>query len=147
MSATYDIAVVGATGLVGETMLEILAQRDFPVGKLHALASSRSAGRQVTYRGRRVRVEDLAEFDFAGVHLALFSAGGSVSEGTFRTILRDHAHGSYAICRHAEPAEEALQQTATRASLIMDLKARSLSLAPGQPCVTPYQSFVLSGLL
>ena len=73
--------------------------------------------------------------------------GGSVSEGTFRTILRDHAHGSYAICRHAEPAEEALQQTATRASLIMDLKARSLSLAPGQPCVTPYQSFVLSGLL
>jgi aspartate-semialdehyde dehydrogenase len=79
MSATYDIAVVGATGLVGETMLEILAQRDFPVGKLHALASSRSAGRQVTYRGRRVRVEDLAEFDFTGVHLALFSAGGSVS--------------------------------------------------------------------
>jgi hypothetical protein len=66
---------------------------------------------------------------------------------TFRAILRDHAHGNYAICRHAEPAEAPLQQTATRASLIMDLKARSLLLAPGQPCEVPYQSFALPGRL
>ena len=79
--------------------------------------------------------------------LSAAAAKGSVSVATFHTILRDHAHGNYAICRHAEPAEAPLQQTATRASLIMDLKARSLSLAPGQPCVTPYQSFVLSGPL
>jgi len=79
MSQVYDIAVVGATGLVGETMLEILAQREFPVGELHALASARSAGRTVMFRGRPVLVTELAEFDFAGVAVALFSAGGSVS--------------------------------------------------------------------
>ena len=79
MSQVYDIAVVGATGLVGETMLEILAQREFPVGELHALASARSAGSTVMFRGRPVLVTELAEFDFAGVAVALFSAGGSVS--------------------------------------------------------------------
>ncbi len=79
MSQIYDIAVVGATGLVGETMLEILAQREFPVGELHALASARSAGSTVMFRGRPVLVKELAEFDFAGVAVALFSAGGSVS--------------------------------------------------------------------
>ncbi|UCG71294.1 MAG: aspartate-semialdehyde dehydrogenase [Chromatiales bacterium] len=79
MSDTYDIAVVGATGLVGETMLEILAQRGFPVGELHALASARSAGNTVQFRSRPVLVKDLAEFDFSGVAVALFSAGGSVS--------------------------------------------------------------------
>jgi isopenicillin-N N-acyltransferase-like protein len=72
---------------------------------------------------------------------------GGVSVGTFRSILSDHAHGSYAICRHAEPTESPLQQTATRASLIMDLSARSLSLAPGQPCLKPYEFFDLSGSL
>ncbi len=79
MSQVYDIAVVGATGLVGETMLEILAQREFPVGELHALASARSAGSTVMFRGRPVLVKELAGFDFAGVAVALFSAGGSVS--------------------------------------------------------------------
>ena len=79
MKENYDIAVVGATGLVGETMLEILAQRAFPVGELHALASSRSVGKLVNCGDRRLDVKDLATFDFAGVDLALFSAGGSVS--------------------------------------------------------------------
>lgn len=79
MSREYDIAVVGATGLVGETMLEILAQREFPVGELHALASARSAGRTVQFKGRAVAVKDLAEFDFSSVAVGLFSAGGSVS--------------------------------------------------------------------
>jgi aspartate-semialdehyde dehydrogenase len=76
----YDIAVVGATGLVGEAMLEILAEREFPVGELHALASARSAGKTVLFSNRQVKVKDLAEFDFTGVDIALFSAGASVSE-------------------------------------------------------------------
>lgn len=79
MSKNYDIAVVGATGLVGETMLQILPQREFPVGELHALASSRSVGKSLRSGDRQIRVRDLAEFDFSGVDIALFSAGGSVS--------------------------------------------------------------------
>jgi len=76
----FNVAVVGATGAVGETMLNILAERDFPVGKLYALASERSAGGTVEYKGEKVPVQDLATFDPAGVDIALFSAGGSVSK-------------------------------------------------------------------
>jgi len=79
MSRTFNVAVVGATGAVGEAMLEILAERNFPVGELHALASERSAGKTVAFGNRKVEVKDLAEFDPAGVDIALFSAGGSVS--------------------------------------------------------------------
>ena len=79
VKSQFDVAVVGATGLVGETMLEILEEREFPVGTLHALASTRSAGKSLQFGGRRVKVQDLAEFDFTGVDIALFSAGGSVS--------------------------------------------------------------------
>ena len=75
----YTVAVVGATGAVGETMLAILAERDFPVDKLVPLASERSAGGTATFRNREVMVQDLATFDPAGVDFALFSAGGSVS--------------------------------------------------------------------
>lgn len=76
---TIDVAVVGATGAVGETMLEILAERDFPIGRLYALASARSAGKTVMFKGRPVIVEDLATFDFSQVQLGLFSAGGDIS--------------------------------------------------------------------
>jgi aspartate-semialdehyde dehydrogenase len=79
MSKTFDVAVVGATGLVGEAMIAILEERDFPVGKLHALASERSAGREIRFRGNSVVVEPLAAFDFATADLAMFSAGGNVS--------------------------------------------------------------------
>mgnify|MGYP000256265040 FL=1 len=80
MSEAIDIAVVGATGAVGEAMMEILEQREFPVGKLYALASERSAGKTVRFRGKSITVSDLAEFDFSKTAIALFSAGGSVSE-------------------------------------------------------------------
>ncbi|MBM68549.1 MAG: aspartate-semialdehyde dehydrogenase [Haliea sp.] len=80
MSKQYDVAVVGATGAVGETMMSILEERDFPVGTLYPLASARSAGKTVTFRGKSVRVTDLAEFDFSQVQIGLFSAGGSISE-------------------------------------------------------------------
>ncbi len=80
MSKTVDVAVVGATGAVGEAMIEILESRDFPVGTLYALASSRSAGKTIQFRGKRIMVTDLAEFDFSQVGIGLFSAGSSVSE-------------------------------------------------------------------
>lgn len=80
MSRTYKVAVVGATGAVGEVMLEVLAQRGFPVGELVALASERSAGEKVSFGTRKVTVQDLAAFDPTGVDIALFSAGGSVSK-------------------------------------------------------------------
>ena len=80
MSNVYDVAVVGATGAVGETMISILEERDFPVGTLYPLASSRSAGKTVMFRGKSIKITDLAEFDFSAVQIGLFSAGGSISE-------------------------------------------------------------------
>jgi aspartate-semialdehyde dehydrogenase len=80
MSSLYDVAVVGATGAVGETMISILEERDFPVGNLYPLASSRSAGKTIMFKGKTVPVTDLAEFDFSQVQIGLFSAGGSISE-------------------------------------------------------------------
>ena len=80
MSKTYNVAVLGATGAVGETMFSILAERDFPVGEVYALASGRSAGKQVDFKGDTLTVRDVAEFDFANVDIGLFSAGASVSE-------------------------------------------------------------------
>ena len=74
------VAVAGATGAVGEAMLEILAERSFPAEQVFALASSRSVGKTVTYGDKSLRVTDLAEFDFSQAHIGLFSAGGSVSE-------------------------------------------------------------------
>lgn len=79
MSKTFDVAIVGATGAVGAALIEILEEREFPVGKLHALASARSAGETVLFRNRPVMVEDAAQFDFAKAQLAFFAAGGSVS--------------------------------------------------------------------
>ena len=75
----YTVAVVGATGAVGETMLAILEERQFPVGKLVPLASERSAGGIVTFRNRDVVVQDLATFDPVDIDFALFSAGGDTS--------------------------------------------------------------------
>jgi aspartate-semialdehyde dehydrogenase len=79
MSDLYDVAVVGATGAVGETMISILEERNFPVRNLYPLASSRSAGKTVMFNGKSVTVTDLAEFDFSRAQIGLFSAGGSIS--------------------------------------------------------------------
>ncbi|GAP64982.1 aspartate-semialdehyde dehydrogenase [Mizugakiibacter sediminis] len=75
----YKVAMVGATGAVGEALLSILAERKFPVSELVPLASERSAGEQVEFGSKRVTVRNLAEYDFAGVDIAFFSAGGKVS--------------------------------------------------------------------
>ncbi|MET0289495.1 MAG: aspartate-semialdehyde dehydrogenase [Pseudoxanthomonas sp.] len=79
-SRRFNVAIVGATGAVGETMLSILAEREFPIGRLFALASERSAGGEVDYRGSKITVQDLATFDPSQVDIALFSAGGGVSK-------------------------------------------------------------------
>ncbi|HEY5998183.1 MAG TPA: aspartate-semialdehyde dehydrogenase [bacterium] len=76
----YAVAVVGATGAVGQEMLRVLAEREFPVRELRALASERSAGRKVEFKGREYVVQELNDDSFAGVQVALFSAGGKVSE-------------------------------------------------------------------
>ena len=76
----YNIAVVDATGAVGEVMLEILAERNFPVGTVYALASERSAGKRVKFGNKTLVVEDLSKFDFSKVQIGLFSPGGSVSK-------------------------------------------------------------------
>jgi aspartate-semialdehyde dehydrogenase len=75
MSTSWNVAVVGATGLVGSTMLSILEQRQFPVGQLYPLASARSVGRTVQFRGQSVPVLDLETFDFRQAQLDRKSAG------------------------------------------------------------------------
>jgi len=79
MSKEFDVAVVGATGAVGETMVSILEERNFPVRNLYPLASSRSAGSKIQFKGKNITVQDLATFDFSQTQIGLFSAGGSVS--------------------------------------------------------------------
>ncbi|HAU1296855.1 TPA: aspartate-semialdehyde dehydrogenase [Legionella pneumophila] len=80
MSRHLNVAIVGATGAVGETFLTVLEERNFPIESLYPLASSRSVGKTVTFRDQELDVLDLAEFDFSQVDLALFSAGGAVSK-------------------------------------------------------------------
>jgi aspartate-semialdehyde dehydrogenase len=80
MSRRWNVAVVGATGLVGGTMLSILEQRDFPVNEVYPLASARSVGKSIRFRGKDVPVQDLETFDFKKAQIGLFSAGASVSK-------------------------------------------------------------------
>ncbi len=76
----YDVAVVGATGAVGETIMRVLEERKFPVRNLYPLASSRSAGKKIEFNGQWVEVQDLETFDFSKVQIGLFSPGASVSK-------------------------------------------------------------------
>jgi aspartate-semialdehyde dehydrogenase len=78
--SSYKVAIVGATGAVGEALLAILKERAFPIAELVPLASERSAGGQIEFGNRSLTVRNLAEHDFAGVDIAFFSAGGSVSK-------------------------------------------------------------------
>ncbi len=80
MSRLFDVAVVGATGAVGETMLAILEERNFPVGNLYPLASARSVGKKIAFKGKEYAIEDLETFDFSKAQIGLFSPGASVSK-------------------------------------------------------------------
>ena len=79
MSNKFNIAVVGATGNVGREIIQILEDKNFPIDQLFLLASSRSKGQTIEFRGDQLIVEDLAEFDFSKAHLGLFSPGGKIS--------------------------------------------------------------------
>lgn len=79
MTKKYNVAVVGCTGAVGQKMIETLERRGFPIHNLKLLASSRSAGKTLSYKGELKVVEELTEYSFEGVDIALFSAGGSIS--------------------------------------------------------------------
>jgi aspartate-semialdehyde dehydrogenase len=79
MTRKFDVAIVGATGAVGEAMLEILAERNFPVNNVYPLASARSAGKKVAFGNKQLTVQELDSFDFSKVQIGLFSAGASVS--------------------------------------------------------------------
>jgi aspartate-semialdehyde dehydrogenase len=79
MSKALNVAILGATGLVGETFLTVLEERKFPIGELFPLASERSVGKKVRFRGREIAAIDAATFDFKRAQIGLFSAGGDVS--------------------------------------------------------------------
>ena len=79
MNRNPHVAVVGATGAVGIEMIKTLEKRDFPVGKLTLLASARSAGKKLKFRGQDIVVKELTKDSFKGIDIALFSAGGAIS--------------------------------------------------------------------
>lgn len=79
MAQKFDVCVLGATGLVGKTIIEILEQRDFPINKLYPLASARSAGQFVDFNGESIEVLDADNFDFSQTQIGFFSAGGAIS--------------------------------------------------------------------
>jgi len=79
MSRLFNVAVAGATGVVGETMMSILEERNFPVDNLYPLASSKSTGKKVEFKGKSIAVQDLETFDFSNTQIGLFSPGASVS--------------------------------------------------------------------
>jgi aspartate-semialdehyde dehydrogenase len=76
MSQAFDVAVLGATGLVGQTMIEVLEQRGFPVGTLYPLASERSAGGTITFKGEEIEVVNAATFDWTQVQIGFFLCRG-----------------------------------------------------------------------
>src|SRR6266850_5851793 len=80
MNQSPHVAVVGATGAVGVEMIKTLEKRNFPVGKLTLLASARSVGKKLKFRGEEIAVKELTKDSFAGIDIALFSAGGNISK-------------------------------------------------------------------
>src|SRR5580692_1134904 len=79
MNRNPHVAVVGATGAVGVEMIKTLEKRNFPVGRLTLLASARSVGKKLKFRGQEIAVQELTRDSFAGIDIALFSAGGGIS--------------------------------------------------------------------
>ena len=80
MSKAFNVAVAGATGAVGIEMIKTLEKRNFPVKNLKLLASARSAGKKLTFKGTEITIEEMTENSFKGVDIALFSAGGDISK-------------------------------------------------------------------
>src|SRR5699024_11226215 len=76
----YNVAIVGATGAVGEKIREILEKKSFPIGELKLLSSKRSAGKKIKFKNEEITVEEATPESFKGIDIALFSAGGSISK-------------------------------------------------------------------
>ena len=110
MAKELTVAVVGATGAVGTKMMEQLAKRKFPVGKLKLLASKRSAGNTLDFAGQTYTIEEATPEAFEGVDVALFSAGGSVSKAlakSFTAVVRKVTafHSSTRLKSRGKPHE------------------------------------------
>ncbi|NQD91175.1 aspartate-semialdehyde dehydrogenase [Pseudomonas sp. CrR25] len=105
MTRTFDVAVIGATGSVGEVLVQLLEERDFPLAHLHLLASDESAGQSISFRGKNLRVRLVESFDFAGTQLVFFAAGASVT----RTYIEQARDAGCAVIDLAAalPAEQA----------------------------------------
>ena len=91
MRKKYNIAIVGATGVVGQMMIQILLERDFPISNLYLLASERSDGKKITVKGKTFKVEVLDGFNFNGVDIAMFSAGGDISKKYANLAIKNNA--------------------------------------------------------
>ncbi|MBD9631117.1 aspartate-semialdehyde dehydrogenase [Pseudomonas sp. PDM19] len=133
MPETLDIAVVGATGLVGEALVELLEERDFPVANLYLLASGESAGKSVAFRGRNIRVGKLDDFDFAKVRLAFLSVG---AEAAADCAARASAAGCSVIDLSGASLSNAaalLAQACVNAEAVETLQLPAVIAAPAAP--------------
>src|SRR5476651_1915522 len=134
MSQSFDIAVIGATGTVGETLVQILEERDFPVGNLHLLASSESAGHSVPFRSKNVRVREVDEFDFSKVQLVFFAAGPAV---TLSFASRATAAGCTLIdLSGALPADQAPQVVPEANAQVLDGLKKPYQVSSPSPSAT-----------
>ena len=107
MAKSFNVAVVGATGAVGVEMLKTLEKRNFPVKNLKLLASERSVGKTLKFKGEDVKVEKLTEDSFGGVDIALFSAGGGTSK-EFAPVFAEH--GAIVIDNSSLTPDQQLQK-------------------------------------
>ncbi|WP_282365082.1 aspartate-semialdehyde dehydrogenase [Pseudomonas sp. PS01297] len=134
MNQSFDIAVVGATGTVGETLVQILEERDFPVANLHLLASSESAGSSVPFRGKNVRVREVDEFDFSKAKLVFFAAGPAV---TLSFAAKARAAGCSVIdLSGALPADQAPQVVPESNGHILAGLAQPFQISSPSPSAT-----------
>ena len=143
MTQTFEIAVIGATGTVGEALVQILEELEFPVGTLYLLAGSNSAGASVPFRGKNVRVKEVDTFDFSKVQLAFFAAGPAV---TLSFAPRATAAGCAVIdLSGALPAEQAPQVVPQANAHVLKALKKPFQLGSPSPCAT-YLAVVLAPL-
>jgi aspartate-semialdehyde dehydrogenase len=135
MSKSLRIAIVGATGLVGESILKILAEREIPVAEVHALASDRSLGRTVEFGDEELRVSDVATFDFSAVDVAVFAAGAEAAlEHVPRALGTGCAVVDVSTAHRADP-DVPLVVPAVNGGRLSGLAERRLVAGPGGAAV------------
>jgi aspartate-semialdehyde dehydrogenase len=141
----YNVAVVGATGVVGEVIVSLLHEREFPVGEFHALASEQSAGKKVMCGSKPIVVKDITNFDFSGVDYAFFSAGNSVSK---EYVAKATSAGALVIDNSSEFRYESdipLIVPEVNPHLLVDLPKRKIISNPN--CSTIQMAVVLNPLI